>query len=85
MTVKKPKQIDGKNKLNKKKIIPWIIYSLTYAIVLGIIYGTVSMYFGTEPLLFGLYIDLPVTFLYIAIFGIVIITFLVFGGEPKPY
>ncbi|KKN09383.1 hypothetical protein LCGC14_1047140 [marine sediment metagenome] len=58
----------GKGKSESRNIIiRWLIYSIVYAIIMGILYGTVNFHFGTVPLLFGLYIDISWVFI---IFGV---------------
>ena len=50
-------------------IIKWFIYSIIYAFIMGILYGTANYYFNTIPLVFGLYMDIAWFFILIGLSG----------------
>lgn len=73
------KGMKGKNNKEEQRglILKWIIYSSIYAIVVGILYGTVNYYFETIPLIFGLYMDIPLTFAILGLSGWALMSWLV--------
>lgn len=54
---------------NRKMLVKWVIYSLMYALVMGILYGTANYYFDIIPLLFGLYIDISWSIIILGLSG----------------
>lgn len=63
-----------------KKIWLWLIMTLSLAIVMGILHGTVEHYFDTTKLVFGLYMDWEQFFVVIGVATWTVLTVIIFKG-----
>lgn len=71
--VEKGKQGKEGNR-QREGIIKWFIFTLIYAFIMGILYGTSNYYFENVPLIFGLYIDISWSIIILGLSGWAIIS-----------
>jgi len=71
--IKIKKKNKERRKLDSKDWFQWIFATLLLALFMSILSGTVSYYLGTDPIIFGLYINWELFFwiIGIAIWGLI--------------
>lgn len=69
-----------KNK-KREKLIKFCIYSIIYALFIGVLYGTAKTYYGIVPIQFGLYMSWDYFFIMVGLLGWALIMYITLKKE----